>query len=131
MVCLSHLLNLIHITGKPKTGESRQNKKTVIFMALSDVKTDENWFKTFDEKGKHISTMASSGKELVCIGSDFFVCLEGAWIKTYDENCKHIETMSSSGKTVRVAAGQTFTCKEGSFMKTYDKNCKHLNTRSA
>ena len=87
--------------------------------------------KTFDEKGKHISTMSSSGKDVVGIGSDFFVCLEGSWIKTYDEKCKHIATMSSSGKIVRVAAGQTFTCKEGSWMKTYDKNCKHQNTRSA
>lgn len=74
-------------------------------MALSDVKTDGSWIKTYDEKGKHISTMSSSGKDVVGIGSDFFVCVEGSWIKTYDEKCKHIATMSSSGKTVRVAAG--------------------------
>ena len=81
-------------------------------MALSDVKTDGSWIKTYDEKGKHISTMSSSGKDVVGIGSDFFVCVEGSWIKTYDEKCKHIATMSSSNKIVRGGAGSAFTVKK-------------------
>ena len=64
-------------------------------MALSDVKTDGSWIKTFDEKGKHISTMSSSGKDVVGIGVDFFVCSEGTWIKTYDEKCKRISYKSA------------------------------------
>lgn len=61
-------------------------------MALSDVKTNGIWIKTYDEKGKHISTMSSSRKNFIDIGSDFFVYEEGSWIRTYDKKCKHLNT---------------------------------------
>lgn len=100
-------------------------------MALSDVRTENSWIRTYDEKGKHISSMSSSGKEMVWIGSDFFVCIEGSWIKTYDEKCKKIAVMSSNGKIVRSVAGHSFTCIEGSWLKSYDKHCKHQNSSRA
>ncbi len=51
-------------------------------MALSDVKIDRSWIKIYDEKSKHISIMSSTVKNVVGIGSDYFVCEEGSWIKT-------------------------------------------------
>ncbi len=81
-------------------------------MALSDVKTAGSWIKTLDEKGKQIATMSASGREVVGIGSDFFVCEEGSWIKTYDDKCKHIATMSGSGKIVRLPLAKHLLAKK-------------------
>lgn len=100
-------------------------------MALAEVKKEGGSINTYDEKGTHISEMASSGKEVVGISSDFFVCLEGTRIKTYDEKCQHIASMPSVGREVRNSSRQGFACKEGSWMKTYDKWCKLQNTRTA
>ena len=82
-------------------------------MAISNVQNEGPWLRVYDEKSKKISEMSSSNKELVGIGSDFFVTVEGPWIRLYDEKCKKISEMSSSNKTVRTAAGQTFTTLEG------------------
>ncbi len=100
-------------------------------MAISNVQNEGSWIRVYDEKSKRISEMSASNKEVVGIGSDFFVTEEGSWIRTYDEHCKRIAEMSASGKEVRTAAGQTFTTKEGSWLRTYDKKCKRLSERSA
>ena len=72
-------------------------------MAISDVSLKGSWYQVFNEDGKKISEMPSSGKEVLGVASDFFVVEHGAWIQTYDENCKKITEMPSSGKEVRGA----------------------------
>ena len=69
-------------------------------MALSDVKTDGSWIKTFDEKGKHISTMSSSGKDVVGIGSDSLFAWKVLGLKLMTRNvnilrqCQAVERLS-------------------------------------
>jgi hypothetical protein len=81
-------------------------------MSISNVQNEGSWIRVYDERSKKISEISSSNKQVVGIGSDFFVTEEGSWIRTYDEKCKKIAEMSSSNKAVRAAAGQTYTTKE-------------------
>lgn len=98
---------------------------------IADVKENGSWFEVYDEDGKKVSSMASSNKELLGYGDEFFVVLSGSWIETYDVKCKKIAYMPSTNKTVKGVAGGVFTVINGPWVETYDKHCKKLNTRSA
>jgi len=113
-------------------GDRGINKRTKeIDMAIADVQVKGSWIHVYNERNKEISRMYFSDKELVGIGSDFFVMVLGSWTYTYDENCKEIARMHSGDKEVRGVVGSTFTAQRGSWIYTYDKNCKEISRRSA
>jgi hypothetical protein len=51
-------------------------------MSISNVQNEGSWIRVYDERSKKISEMSSSNKQVVGIGSDFFVTEEGSWIRT-------------------------------------------------
>jgi len=97
---------------------------------IADVQQKGSYHIVYDEKGKELSRISSSGKELLGVAGTFFVVQTGSYFITYDDRCKELARLSSNGKSVRGAAGNSFTVKNGSYIITYDKYCKEISRRS-
>ena len=97
---------------------------------ISDVSESGSWIVVYDDRGREINRMSSSGSRLLGSGSDFFVVQNSSWFVTYNEQCREINRMSFSGKVFKGAGGHTFTTQESSWIVTYNQNCKEQGRRS-
>ena len=114
------------------TIKSKQSDTLIkkVVPTLSNVIVKGNRIQTIDSNGSKIAELGKNKKEIVGIGSDFFVIAEGKWIITYNIFCRKIKSMGARDKIVINASGSSFTMQDGKWLKLYDKDCNLLKTFS-
>lgn len=101
--------------------------------SLSNVESDGNWYRFYDENGKQYSSQsAASVGELVGWSSSMVIFRNGNFFYVYDIDMKNRKgyAIPTYGEVIAVSEN-TFTTRLGNWIYTYSREGKKLNSRPA
>jgi hypothetical protein len=102
---------------------------------IAEVRLELNgtYLAVYNPQGKRVSMLlANNGdkKELLGVGSDFFVVKHGSYFVTYDSDSRKIEMLGIlPGMVFGSAVGDYFTIRYLGYTRTYDRKCRKISER--